>query len=462
MSRLKISSSFRDPSGFLFIENGEIYRQINQSYRAHYDYFIKSSLYNNLVESNLLVKQTEIPQDMAGGSPNHYPDYYKLIKPEPVPFISYPHEWCFDELKDAALATLKIQQVALKHGMSLKDASAFNIQFKNGRPVLIDTLSFEKYKVGSPWIAYRQFCQHFLGPLALMYYRDYRLNQLFRIYIDGLPLDLVSALLPKRTFCRIAILIHIHLHAKAQKYYSHRTLDKTKQNVKRQSMFGIIDNLEATIRKFTYKLPESEWSNYYEDIHYSSAALSHKSTLVLHVLDRLKPKIVWDLGANTGLFSRLASNRGIPTVAFDIDHAAVTRNYRECREKNQTNLLPLVLDLANPTSGFGWGNQERMSLRERGPADLVLALALMHHLRISNNIPLEKIAQFFAELCQWCLIEYIPKTDPMAQRLLENREDIFQDYHEKEFEQCFNNYFQQMTRYDIDDSDRKLHLYQKR
>jgi hypothetical protein len=458
MIREKVSSSFRDPSGFLFIENGEIYRQINQSYRAHYDYFVESGLYEYLLENNLLIKQTEISQDLKGSSQN----YYKLIKPEPIPFISYPHEWCFDELKDAALATLKIQKVALEHGMSLKDASAFNIQFKDGRPVLIDTLSFEKYKVGAPWIAYRQFCQHFLGPLALMYYRDYRLNQLFRIYIDGLPLDLVSALLPKRTFCRIAILIHIHLHAKAQKYYSHRILDKTKPNVKQQSMFGIIDNLEVAIRKFTYKLPESEWSNYYEDIHYSSAALSHKSTLVSNVIDRLKPQTVWDLGANTGLFSRLASNRGIPTLAFDIDHAAVTRNYRECREKNQTNLLPLVLDLANPTSGFGWANQERMSLRERGPVDLALALALLHHLRISNNIPLEKIARFFAELCQCCLIEYIPKSDPMVQKLLKNREDIFHDYHETEFEQCFNNYFQQKNRYDIDDSDRKLYFYQKR
>ena len=155
MIRKRVSSSFRDPSGFLFTEDGEIYRQINQSYRTHYDYFIESGLYEKLIKNNLLVKQTEISQDLEGSSQ----DYYKLIKPEKLPFISYPHEWCFDELKDAALATLKIQKVALEHGMSLKDASAFNIQFKDGRPVLIDTLSFEKYKRGSPWIAYRQFCQ---------------------------------------------------------------------------------------------------------------------------------------------------------------------------------------------------------------------------------------------------------------------------------------------------------------
>jgi hypothetical protein len=458
MSRKRVVSSFRDPSGFLFIENGEIFRQINLSYRTHYDFLIDSGLYRKLVENNLLIEHREIHQDLEGSSQSHY----KLIKPEPIPFISYPHEWCFEELQDAALTTLKIQKLALEHGMSLKDASAFNIQFKNGRPILIDTLSFEKYCDGSPWVAYRQFCQHFLGPLALMYYRDYRLNQLFRIYIDGLPLDLVSGLLPKRTFCRLALLVHIHMHAKAQNYFSSRSLDKTKQNVKRQSILGIIDNLEAAIRRFRYKLPASEWSNYYQDIHYSSEALSHKSTLVSQVLDLIRPQSVWDFGANTGLFSLLASSRGVPTVAFDIDHAAVTRNYRECREKNQSSLLPLVLDLANPTSGFGWSNQERMSLRERGPADLALALALMHHVRISNNIPLEKIAQFFAAICQWLLIEYVPKGDPMVQKLLENREDIFSDYQEEEFEQCFNNYFKQINRYDIEDIGRKLYLYRRK
>lgn len=459
MSRKRVSSSFRDPSGFLFIESGEIYRQINQSYRTHYDFFLESGLYRKLVENNLLIEHHEVPRDLEGSSQSSY----KLIKPETIPFISYPHEWCFDELQDAALATLKIQKLALEHGMSLKDASAFNIQFKDCRPVLIDTLSFEKYHEGSPWIAYRQFCQHFLGPLALMYYRDYRLNQLFNIYIDGLPLDLVSGLLPKRTFGRLALLIHIHMHARAQNYFSSRSLDKTQQqNVKQQSILGIIDNLEAAIRKFHYKLPASEWSNYYEDIHYSAEALSHKSTLVAQVLDTIRPQTVWDFGANTGLFSLLASSRGIPTVAFDIDHAAVTRNYRECRKNKQTNLLPLVLDLANPTSGFGWSNQERMSLQERGPADLALALALLHHLRISDNIPFEKIAPFFAEICQWLLIEYVPKSDPMVQKLLENREDIFFDYHEKAFEQCFKNYFDQINRYDIEGMDRKLYLFRKR
>jgi len=189
-----VASSFRDPSGFVFWQDGAIYRQINTIYKEDYDRLMTSGLHKALVEEGLIVSHEEVALQSAAPQVA-----YKVIRPDQVPFISYPYEWSFSQLKGAALATLRIQRKALDFGMSLKDCSAYNMQFMKGKPVFIDTLSFEKYQEGSPWVAYRQFCQHFLAPLALMSHRDSRLGQLLRIHLDGVPLDLASKLLPRRT-----------------------------------------------------------------------------------------------------------------------------------------------------------------------------------------------------------------------------------------------------------------------
>ena len=409
-------SSFRDPSGFLFWKSGEIYRQINPIYKEHYEHLINSGLYERLTNERLLVAHEEVNDD--GLRQN---EAFKIIKPEVIPFISYPYEWCFSQLKDAALATLKIQRIALEYGMTLKDASAYNIQFKDGNPVLIDTLSFEKYTEGKPWIAYRQFCQHFFAPLSLMAMRDIRLGQLMRIYIDGIPLDLASRLLPARSFVRFSFVSHIHMHAKAQASLGQKNLNVKKYKVGKTSLFVIIDNLESAISKLNWKAKGTEWAEYYDDTNYTSQALEHKKTLIDEYLDLIKPKSVWDLGANTGLFSRLASTRGINTIAFDIDPSAVEKNYLECKRKKETHLLPLILDLTNPSPDAGWANEERVSLIRRGPADMVFALALIHHLAISNNLPFTHIADFLSRICRYLVIEYVPKEDSQVQRLLRTR-----------------------------------------
>ena len=207
---VKVKSSFRDPSGFVFWSKENIFRQVNQPYRQDYDFLMSSGLYDTLVEKELLISHQEVDQ-----FPRDQLSFYKIIKPERIAFISYPYEWCFSQLKDASLLTLHIQKTALEFGMSLKDCSAYNVQFRYGKPVFIDTLSFERYKEGDPWKAYRQFCQHFLAPLALMSHIDLRLNQLSRVFVDGIPLDLTSNLLPFKTRFSLALFVHIHLHAKS-------------------------------------------------------------------------------------------------------------------------------------------------------------------------------------------------------------------------------------------------------
>ncbi len=303
----KHNASFRDPSGFLFSHEGVLYRQVNQAYAEDFSRLMESGLYDKLIKAGLLIPH--IDSDLKPPQPELA---YKVIRPEGVPFISYPYEWSFGELKDAALATLSIQKRALKTGMTLKDASAYNIQYYQGKPVLIDTLSFETYQEGEPWVAYRQFCQHFLAPLALMAYRDIRLSQLMRVYIDGIPLDLASELLPMRTRFNLGLATHIHLHASAQRRFADTAVAEARGNRKmtKEALTGLIESLRQTIRKLEWKPTGTEWADYYAANNYTDTAFEHKKVLVGDWLTKLEPKTAWDLGANTGIFSRLATEAG--------------------------------------------------------------------------------------------------------------------------------------------------------
>jgi hypothetical protein len=455
LSSTFLSSSFRDPSGFVFIHEGEFYRQVNQRYRQHFDRLHESGLYETLVGENLL-----IPHEEADASLARSPEAYRIIKPEQIPFVSYPYEWSFSQFQDAALATLRIQKRALEKGMALKDASAYNIQFHKGRPVLIDTLSLEIYREGAPWVAYRQYCEHFLGPLALMAYRDVRLSQLLRRHIDGIPVDLASSLLPAKTKLKGALLMHLHLHAKSQARHQDNPGAAKTAKVSRAGLQGIIESLEGATKSLALKSNTGVWSDYYADTNYSESAAAHKAELVGQYIEKAAPKMTWDLGGNVGRFSRLAAERGSYTLSLDLDPAAVELNYRACRKESIQTMLPLVMDLTNPSPDLGWAHQERSSLQSRGPADLLMALALVHHLAISNNTPLDRIAQYFAALGRNLIIEFDPKGDSQVNRLLASREDIFDNYTQEGFEQAFGEYFKTLDRQPVQDSKRTLYLLQ--
>ncbi len=366
---------------------------------------------------------------------------YKVIEPELVPFISYPYEWSFSELKDAALLTLRIEEEALEHGMSLKDASAYNIQFLRGKPVLIDTLSFEAYEDGRPWVAYRQYCQHFLAPLALMAYADVRLQQLLKAYIDGVPLDLASRLLPAKTRFMPFLASHIHMHARSQQRYADKQIDARSRRMSRSAMKGLIGSLISVTQRLGWNPKRSEWGEYYNFTNYTPDSFQEKRRILEDFLREVKPQSLWDLGANTGLFSRIASTAGINTIAFDIDPAAVEQGYRQVKAESETNILPLVMDLTNPSPGLGWAHKERDLLMGRGPADMVFALALVHHLAISNNVPLLKLVHFLSQVGKSLVVEFVPKGDSQVDKLLATREDMFDDYHEAGFENALRAYF---------------------
>lgn len=460
MTSEQVAGSFRDPSGFVFRRDGIVYRQVNHCYKEDYDCLMSSGLYEHLVDANLLIPHEEVT-DVASHRPE---EAYKVLRPEQVQFVSFPYEWCFSEYKDAALTTLAVQKTALQHGMTLKDCSAYNIQFHKGRPVFIDTLSFTRYVEGKPWTPYKQFCQHFYGVLAMMSYTDIRLRRLTRTFIDGVPLDLVSSVLPYRTRFVFPLLLHIHLHAKTQTRYADVEIDKSKfeHKVSLNGLRGLLDSLESGIQRLTWKPVGTEWADYYSDNSYTPAGREHKQRLITEYLSAAAPKTVWDMGANTGFHSRVASGLGAHTVAFDIDPAAVELNYLQVVNDKETNLLPLLIDLTNPSPGIGWENDERPSLIDRGPVDLAMALALVHHLAISNNVPLGRIATFFARICRNLIIEFVPKSDHKVRKLLATREDVFPSYTQQDFEKEFGVFFEIVRTDKVLDSERVLYLMKRR
>ncbi len=456
------SSSFRDPSGFLFrADDGVLYRQVNTCYQADYRQLMDSGLYADLAGGGKLVEHEEVSPCKAVA-----PDAAFVIRPRELPFLSWAYEWCFSALKDAALLTLNIQRRALAAGMWLKDASHFNIQFDGTAPVLIDTLSFERYTPGMPWPAYGQFCRHFLAPLALMAKTDVALSRLLMLFIDGLPLDVVCKLLPWRTRFSPGLLMHLHLHARLTRKYSDtsssRRQPQVKGKVSEQGMMALLGSIENTVRRLKWQPEGTEWADYYEEHSYSSAAFDHKQQVVDRFLELARPQTVWDLGANVGVFSRLAVSKGARTYAFDIDPACVERCYLKARRENERRLLPLFLDLSNPTPAIGWANSERSALLERAPADLVMALALIHHLAISNNVPLRAVAEMFAGIADQLIIEFVPKPDPQVQRLLQSRPDIFPEYNKEGFEAAFADHFEFAESVPVGDDGRILYLMKAR
>lgn len=444
-------------------EDGTLFRQVNRSYEGNYRLLMDGRLYEELVAAGSLVEHEEVSLSRALSD-----EAYRVIRPRQVPFISYPYEWAFSALKQAALLTLEIQRRALNAGMTLKDASCYNIQFEGTRPVFIDTLSFERYVPGTPWTAYSQFCRHFLAPLALMAKTDVGLNRLLSLHVDGIPLQLASKLLPWSARLRFGVLVHICLQAKMIKRYSDTSKDKRagpsgkKRQVSFQGVTAIVENLKKTVSKLTWNASGTEWADYYDNTSYTSAAFEEKKQLLEVFLRQLQPRTVWDLGANTGVFSRIARHMGARTYAFDVDPACVEILFKDCRDKNEQNLLPLCIDLTNPSPAMGWAHRERHSLADRGPADVVMALALIHHLAISSNLPFARIADFFRQLCHFLIIEFVPKPDPQVKRLLRSREDIFHDYDQRSFEKGFELHFAITESRPVGEDGRVLYLMKAR
>jgi hypothetical protein len=449
-----IASSYRDNDGFVFKQNETYYRLIKPSYFSHYNLLINSGLYKDLTGAGRLVKHEEIDANLF--QPN---EDCKIILPEQIPFICYPYEWSFDMWRDAAIVTLKIALQALEYGMILKDATPFNVQFFKGRPVFIDTLSFEKYEEGTSWIAYHQFCECFLGPLLLMHYGHRDLGKFFLVYPNGIPLDVIKGLLPFKSTFNIHVYLHIWLQANMAKKPTGGKVEK--KEFPKQKLLALLNGLIGFVSGLSQKKMKSVWDDYYSDTIFGNQYLENKKIIVEKFVNSIDIKSAIDLGANDGYFSFLLKDTVESIIATDFDSNCVNELYRKIRKDKIKNIVPLVSMLNIPTPAIGWNNEERHSLKERLKADLVLSLALVHHLVIGVNIPLGFIAKWFSEMAIFLIIEFVPKSDEKVKQLLVNREDIFDEYDLKTFKKIFYKYYEILLEEKVEGTERIIYLMKK-
>lgn len=443
-------TSFRDPCGFVFRHSDTVYRAVLPAGLDDYELLMQSGLYAKLQQQGWIIDHEEL--DDSGLMPGAA----KVLKPRQLSFWSYPYEWSFHQLKAAALRTLGLVRSGLEYGMMLKDANANNIQFVGSQAMLIDSLSFERYEEGKAWQAFRQFCEHFLYPLLVYHQCPHMPPAFLMAFPDGISAQLTSSLLPWKSRLNWNHQLYVFLAASLSKKQGK---PQRSIHISKKKILQNVAQLEALIQRLKPREKQAIWSNYYGGTILSNAYLESKKDAVSGILKDLRPVTVIDAGCNTGSFSFMAAEHAQEVIAFDADADSVDLFFQELHRKKQSNIQVLVAGLTNPTPALGWANAERSTLLARLQGDLVLALALVHHLAIGSNVPLANIAELFAGMSKrWLLIEFVPKQDPKTQLLLQAREDIFSDYDQDSFEASFAQYFQILKRIELPHSLRTLYL----
>ncbi|PXY39080.1 nodulation protein NoeA [Flavobacterium cheongpyeongense] len=451
MKNTRTTSSFRDPSGYVFIEDGSIKRVIKPVYFSQYKSLTESGFYDTLFEKKYLIPHKTVQENQN----------QIIIEAQKIPFVTYPYEWSFLQYKHAALLTLKIQKLSLQNNFTLKDASAFNITFHEGKPVFIDTLSFDFYKENNPWLAYKQFIMQFLGPLVLAKYFGQEHLKMLSQNLDGLSLQKLSLLLPVKSYFSPTLLTNIHLLAKYDKKYES---DKktVNNNLSKASQIKLIDGLYDYILNLSVN-EKTEWDHYYNQINYNDVAYQFKKEFVKDWFLSIKGKSLIDIGGNDGTFSRELKEQAELLIVADVDANAVEQNYRQVLKNKEKNILPLVADVLNPVANYGFNNAERFSFVDRVKAqnlDACLALAVIHHITLSGNIPFSFSAQFFSKMASNLLIEFPARTDSWVQFLLDSKREFaghFDFYNEENFEKEYTVYFEIIKKEKIESSERILY-----
>lgn len=455
--------SFRDNKGRIYYVGDRVFRTIMPAGIEDFDAVRATGLIDELVEAGLLIPEIPVDKSLLGDCAA---DARLVLEHPRLPLISYPYEWSFEALKAAALAHLELHQKALQKNVTLSDATAFNMQFRGTKPLFIDSLSLRIYEEGEFWAGHRQFCEQFVNPLLLRSVLGVPHNAWFRGAMEGISAEELSHLLPWRSRFSWNILTHVFVQARLQS--ASGSADKAAQRAKTRKLAKIgFEQILHTLQRWISKLEPRKsgatvWQNYANDNSYVDNETERKRDFVTEFIRSVEPELVFDIGCNTGDYSILALESGARrAVGLDFDHGALDYAFRRARELD-VDFLPLHLDAANPSPSQGWMQKERQGLMQRARGDGVLALAVVHHLAISKNLPLPEILDWIIEIAPQGVIEFVPKSDPMVQRLLSLREDIFPDYNEESFRDSIAARARVVNSSMVSSSGRALYWYDRR
>ncbi len=451
--------SFRDPDGFIVSQGKRIFRVVLPSAQERWRQFAASGLAAELQSAGLLVPTYEVEAPtLASEFP--VPDGAIVLEHERIPFVSYPYEWSFDMLRAAALLQLDIVERSLRYGWILKDATAYNVQFRGVTPLFIDVLSLAPLQEGEPWAGYNQFCRMMLYPLMLEAYKQVPFQPWLRSELEGIDPVVFGHMFRGLDRFRPGVLSHVLAQAYLQRKFSSADYS-VRQQIKSAGMTPEmisrnVRRLKKLIAGLQSPKESTAWSDY-SRTHYADDALTRKEAFVTESIAGRHFELVWDLGCNDGRFSRIVGDAANTVVAMDSDAGSVNRLYCELRKQGRNNILPLLMNVANPSPEQGWASRERASLIERGKPELTLALALVHHLVISANVPLRAIVDWLSEITHEVVIEFISKEDAMVQRLLLNKDDTYSDYHRETFERYLQERFRVISRSELPGGTRFLY-----
>ena len=438
--------SFRDPDSRVFYAEDGVLRVLSERGRADWEAFAASSLFSEATAEGKLVA-TETADSVIDQLPHVlHREVAAVLRHEVIPFVSYPYEWPFGMLKDAALLQLELLRRALSEELILKDSSPYNVQWRGSQPVFIDIGSFERLRPGEAWSAYRQFCMLFLYPLMLQAYKNVPFQPWLRGKVDGLEPAECAAVMSIRDRFRRGVLTHVVLHARLDRRHTESDRDVRgelrKAGFRKELIEANVRGLEKTVRRLQWDPPASVWTEYGTTTTYSDADAERKEQIVRAAVESRRWRLVWDLGANDGRYSRIAAANADHVVAADGDAAVVEALYRTLKQESEKRVLPLVFDVTDPSPGLGWRGAERQTLADRGTPDLTLCLALIHHVSISGNVPVADFLDWLRGLDTSLVIEFPTREDPMVRRLLaRKREDAHPDYNRGWFEQALGERF---------------------
>jgi len=446
--------SFQEAESRVFYYDNRVFRMLGETTFAAWQQVSQKAFFTDLVATGKIVptRQAHMPQFADSEIMSQA---VAVLEHQKIPFISYPYEWSFSMLKDAALLNLELLLSALAEDIILKDASAFNIQWQGCNPIFIDVTSFETLPPKGLWEGYRQFCQMFLYPLMLQAYKNVSFQPWLRGCKEGITADAMKNILSFSDGLRPGVFSHVVLQAKLQAQPSDGSLDIIQ--LPKEALQNNVRQMQKLIRALHWKQSRSTWSDYDTTHSYSAESQLIKTAFVKHVLEKKPVGLVWDLGCNTGVFSRLAAAHADYVVAMDGDHLSVDKLYRDLKTHPTNNILPLLVDLSDPSPSIGWQGLERQSLFTRSQPDLIMCLALIHHLVIQNNIPLSEVIQWLSKFKARLVIEFVDRTDPMVQVLLKNKRKLYSDYTQENFERCLSQFFTLVEKMPLQDDMRTLY-----